>query len=113
MKFLSFISVVLWIGIVQAQNFLPSTEDIPLMEGLYQVEETATFDSPSEKMTIISAMSRRKPAEITRYYRQVLINLGWTPQKNNHYVRGSDTLTLEIVSGKENTLQFTLIQKNQ
>lgn len=112
MRFLAFIFTFLWIGLVQAQDFLPSTEDIPLMDGLYQVEETATFDSPSEKMTIISAMSRQKPAEITRYYRQVLVNLGWTAQKNNHYVRGSDTLTLEITSGKESTLQFTLVQKN-
>ena len=95
-----------------AQGFLPAAEDVPLMDGLYQVEETATFDSPSEKMTIISALSQKKPAEITRFYHQVLTNLGWTALKNNHYARGSDTLTLEITPGKENTIQFTLVQKN-
>ena len=112
MRFWIFVSILLWNVGVLSQSFLPATEDIPLMDGLYQVEETATFDSPSEKMTIISAVSRQKPAEIIRYYRQVLVNLGWTPQKNNHYIRGTDTLTIEITSGKETSIQFTLVQKN-
>ena len=112
MKTLAFVFILLWESVVYAQGFLPATEDIPLMEGLYQVEETATFDSPSEKMTIISALTRKKPTEITRFYRQVLVNLGWVEQKNNYYTRGSDTLTLEITPGKENTIQFTLVQKN-
>ena len=60
MKFLTFGFVLLFGGIVFAQDFLPATEDIPLMDGFYQVEETATFDSPSEKMTIISAVSQKK-----------------------------------------------------
>ena len=112
MRFLAFIFTFLWIGLVKAQDFLTSTEDIPLMDGLYQVEETATFDSPSEKMTIISTISKKNASEITRYYRQVLVNLGWTAQNNNHYVRGADTLVIEITAGKENSIQFTLVQKN-
>ena len=112
MRFLIFAFIVLLKNIVFAQDFLPATDDIPLMDGLYQVEETATFDSPSEKMTIISTISKKNASEITRYYRQVLVNLGWTAQNNNHYVRGADTLVIEITAGKENSIQFTLVQKN-
>ena len=112
MRFYTFVFVLLWGTIVWAQGFLPATDDIPLMDGLYQVEETATFDSPAEKMTIISALSTKNSAEITRFYRQVLVNLGWTAQKNNHYIRATDTLTIEITPGKETIIQFTLVQKN-
>lgn len=112
MKSLFFVLTLLCGCFVYAQDFLPATDDIPLMAGLYQVEETATFDSPSEKMAIVFAVSKEKPEQITRYYRQVLTNLGWTEQKNNRYVRGSDTLTLEITTDKETSVQFTLVQKN-
>lgn len=100
-------------GTALAQEFLPSTEDIPLMSGLYQVEENATFDSPSERMSLISAKTHEKPAQVQQFYHQVLTNLGWTVVQNNHYTRGNDTLTLELTPTKsETTLQFTLVQKN-
>ena len=105
--------VLLWASVVGAQDFLPATDDVPLMDGLYQVEENATFDSPSEKMTIISAMTREKPVTVMRFYRQVLINLGWQAKGKNHFIRGSDTLVLELTSmGQETAIQFTLVQKN-
>lgn len=105
--------LILWASMVCAQDFLPATEDVPLMQGLYQVEETATFDSPSEKMTLISAASHEKPEQIKRFYRQVLTNLGWVVVRDNNYKRGNDTLSLELTpTGKETILQFTLVQKN-
>jgi len=105
--------LILWASVVCAQDFLPATEDVPLMQGLYQVEETATFDSPSEKMTLISAASHEKPEKIQRFYRQVLTNLGWVVIRGNDYKRGNDTLSLELTpTGKETILQFTLVQKN-
>ncbi len=112
MKIVSSVFVLLWAIAVFAQGFLPATEDVPVMDGLYQVEEEATFDSPSEKMTIISAKSQEKPDKVSNYYRQILMNLGWTVIEKNHYVRGSDTLTLEMTTGKETTIQFKLVQKN-
>ena len=112
MRFLTVAFVLLWSCHLWAQDFLPATDDVPLMEGLYQVEETATFDSPSEKMTIISALSKKTPIQISRYYRQVLMNLGWQAKGKNHYIRSSDTLTLEITAGKETAIQFKLVQKN-
>ena len=83
------------------------------MSGFYQVEENATFDSPSEKMTLISALTHEKPAKVKQFYHQVLTNLGWTRRKENLFVRGSDTLSLDFTpKGKETAVQFTLVQKN-
>ena len=105
--------LLFWAFAVKAQDFLPATEDIPLMSGLYQVEETATFDSPSEKMTLISALSNEKSEKIQKFYHQVLTNLGWRSVRNNHFTRGHDTLTLELTPmDKKISIQFTLVQKN-
>lgn len=96
-----------------AQSFLPATDDVPLMKGLYSVEETATFDSPSEKMVLISAQTDKTQKQVKDFYRQTLTNLGWTVSGDNQYVRGSDTLTMELTP-KDSILsvQFTLVQKN-
>lgn len=96
-----------------AQSFLPATDDIPLMKGLYSVEETATFDSPSEKMVLISAQTKKTPQQVKDFYRQTLTNLGWTVSGDNHYVRGLDTLSMELTQKSDVlTIQFTLVQKN-
>ncbi len=98
---------------VMAQSFLPATDDIPLMKGLYSVEETATFDSPSEKMVLISAQTDKTQNQVKDFYRQTLMNLGWSQSHDNYYIRGNDTLTMELSQvGRITTIQFTLVQKN-
>lgn len=96
-----------------AQGFLPAMDDVPMMEGLYSVEEIATFDNPSEKMVIISAQTDKAAKEVKNFYRQTLTNLGWSYLRENNYVRGSDSLTLELTpDSKVTNIQFTLVQKN-
>lgn len=98
---------------LMAQSFLPATDDVPLMKGLYSVEETATFDSPSEKMVLISAQTQKTPKQVKDFYRQTLTNLGWSFLRDNHYVRGLDTLSMELTQKSDVLMiQFTLVQKN-
>ena len=83
------------------------------MKGLYSVEETATFDSPSEKMVLISAQTKKTQKQVKDFYRQTLTNLGWSFLRDNHYVRGLDTLSMELTQKSDVlTIQFTLVQKN-
>lgn len=97
-----------------AQGFLPATDDIPLMQGLYSVEETASFDNPSEKMVLITAQTDKTVKEVESFYRQSLINLGWSVLDGNNYFRGLDILKMEFSSNSVPvTVQFTLIQKNE
>ena len=112
MKILLFL-LGLWILPVMAQNFLPGTEDIPLMDGLTQVEETASFDNPSERMVLISAQTSLPPKKVQAFYSQSLKNLGWTEVKPNVFERGSDSFSLEILKqGKMFQLQFRLSERN-
>ena len=90
--------------------FLRSMDDVPLMEGLTQVEETATFDQPDEKMVIVNAVTQESTQEVSQFYHQTLVNLGWNVILKDHYLRGKDTLTLEFSnSGKQAGVQFTLV----
>ena len=98
---------------VFAQNFLPGTEDIPLMDGLKNVEETASFDSPTERMVLLSAETTLPAKQILAFYRQTLTNLGWQPKKEGYFERGTDSFLIEITpSGKNNQIQFKLSQSN-
>ena len=103
----------LWILPVMAQNFLPKTEDIPLMDGLTRVEETASFDNPAERLVLISAETTQSPQNVTSFYKQTLTNLGWTQVAPNVFKRGSDSFAIKIFpKGKMATIQFRLSQTN-
>ena len=96
-----------------AQNFLPGTEDIPLMDGLKDVEETASFDSPTERMVLLSAETTLSAKQIFGFYQQTLTNLGWQQKKEGYFERGTDSFLIEIApNGKKNQIQFKLSQSN-
>ena len=91
---------------VLAQTFLPGTEDIPFMKGLEQVEETASFDSPEERMVLVNAQSTLSSLKIFRFYSETLKNLGWSERKTGIFVRGNDSFSIEIIpDGKNNQIQ--------
>lgn len=98
---------------VRAQSFFPQTEDIPQMPGLSQVEEVANFDSPQERLLILTAMSTKSISETEKYYHQTLKNLGWKAVQKNLYKRQNDSLQLDLSAPKGKTfIQFTLTQRN-
>ncbi len=114
MKFhLSFLSFLFFSLVAWAQSFLPGTEDIPLMNGLEKVEETASFDTPEERMVLISAESNESASRILTFYKQTLENLGWQQKETRFFIRGKDSFVIEIIpSGKKNQIQFKLSQSN-
>ena len=94
-------------------QFLPGTEDIPLIAGLKNVEETASFDNPSERMVLISAETKLSSKKISSFYKQTLNNLGWQEIRPNFFKRGNDTFFIEITSSSStNQVQFRLSQSN-
>ena len=99
-----------WIFSVSADSFLPGTEDIPLMEGLKKVEETASFDNPQERMVLISAKTDLSQKSVFNFYSQTLKNLGWNEEKPHYFTRGNDSFTIEILD--HNQIQFRLSQSN-
>ena len=112
MKFLPLL-ILFWIFPVLAQVFLPGTEDIPLMNGLQQVEETASFDNPDERMVLISAETNLPPKKIFEFYQESLKNLGWGEQKIGQFKRGNDFFSIEVTpTQKTSQIQFRLSQRN-
>jgi len=108
-----FFLFLIWIFPVMAQSFLPGTEDVPLMNGLTQVEETASFDTPSERMVLIEAQTSYPAQKILRFYKKNLLNLGWQTTDGRLFQRGSDSLSIEIIPGdKGRIVQFKLSQTN-
>ena len=104
---------VFWASMAYAQLFLPGTEDIPQMEGLKKVEETASFDNPSERMVLIGAETIATKEEILKFYKQTLINLGWREVSFDTFERGTDTFSIEIIPlVDKNQIQFRLSQSN-
>ena len=113
MKILSLILLV-WILPAGADDFLPGTEDIPLMDGLEQVEEDASFDAPEERMVLVNARTTVPPVRVSLFYRKALKNLGWKEVKRDQYERGSDSFKIQIVPhGRSSHIQFRLSQENQ
>ena len=105
--------LIIWIFPVFAQVFLPGTEDIPLMDGLKNVEETASFDNPSERLLLVSAETTIPSKKILSFYQQNLQNLGWNRKTDTLFYRGDDSFSIEINSNRGvNQIQFRLKQVN-
>ena len=112
MKLLLF-CLFFWTLPVMAGDFLPGTEDIPLMKGLSDVEETASFEEPSERMVLISAQTLLSREKVESFYKKTLANLGWVEIRPNEFQRGDDFFYLEISSqGQGSQIQFRLSQRN-
>ena len=102
-----------WVFPICAQTFLPGTEDIPLMQGLTEVEETASFDNPAERMVLIGAQTKLPTKKVLQFYKETLNNLGWTEKSAGKFERGMDSLSIDIMpDGKSNQIQFHLSQRN-
>ena len=104
--------LLFWILPLKAESFLPGTEDIPLMEGITQIEETASFDNPAERMVLIGGETSLPAKKIFSFYNRTLANLGWVQKKPHYYERGADSLLIEITEGQVNQIQFQLKQSN-
>ena len=98
---------------VQAQ-FVPGTEDIPLMPGLIVDEnETVSFDTPAGQIVNIQAFSSQSGKDVRTFYHNTLTEMGWHAQNNTTYQRDFDELILTITSQQAQTLvHFQLTTPN-
>ena len=101
---------VFWFFPVLAQTFLPGTEDIPLMKGIKNVEESASFETPSERMVLIEAETNLPQKTVFNFYQKTLKNLDWKETKPGYFERGKDSFSIEITPHGQ--IQFRLSQSN-
>lgn len=83
-------------------QFIPGFEDIPLMDGLAQIEDGVTsFDSPEGSFTEVNlhAEPRIKAEHVFAYYGAVLPALGWQKSTGNCFEREGESLCIFYESG--------------
>ena len=104
--------VVLGTGSAHAQQFVPGTEDVPLMKELAPVKGTdLVFDKPEGRIIEASARGKVTKAAVRSFYASTLPQLGWKPSGES-WTRETETLHLDI-SGRDGDLwvTFTLLPK--
>jgi len=78
-------------------EFLPATDDIPLMDGIVLSETTDfSFDTPAGQILTFDGTTRIEPAEVRLFYDKTLAALGWQKSKTDLYRRGADTFQLSF-----------------
>ena len=109
------ITLVLNIGKpVAAGGFLSVVEDLPLMDGLAEVEGSAMiFSTPQGRIVEVSAKSitgdRIGKEKVLAFYEHTLPQLGWSPAGPLKWVREGERLDLTVtVNGGKLLVQFSL-----
>ncbi len=84
-------------GAIAADGFVSVIEDLPLMEGLAENENAAvTFDSAGGRIAEAEARGNADPADVRRFYADVLPQLGWQAVSDGLYERERERLKLVI-----------------
>lgn len=111
MKKIFLVISLLWVNGVMAE-FLPQTEDVPLMEGIeVQDSEVFSFDSPSGQILTIEGKTDIKPADIKAFYAETLPSMGWNKTALDTYVRGTDFLVISFPN--QGQVHFDMTLSNQ
>ena len=108
-------------GMATDSVFMSGFEDLPLMNGLKQSEDTAlTFDSPGGRIIEAYAQSDEiEKQKIMDFYDKTLPQLGWTRLKKKSksnsfsYIREGEELTISVDDGTPATVRFELKTKEK
>jgi hypothetical protein len=97
-------------GVARADEFVPGTEDLPLMQGLVPVAGSSlVFDKPEGRIVEAQATGKLARADVVRFYAQTLPQLGWSAAGTDLWRRESERLRIEYRGPDGNlTVGFTL-----
>ena len=95
-------------------DFLPGTDDIPLMDGIALSDTTDfAFDTPAGQILMFDGRTERTPAQIRAFYDKTLTALGWSLVKRDFYGRGTDELRLSFPGKGQVRFDITLTSGGQ
>jgi hypothetical protein len=100
---------MLFAGVAFAKaEFVPGTEDVPLMPGLAAVGDPVVFDKPEGRIVTATARGKVSRAVVRGFYARTLPALGWH-QEGETWRREGETLQLELTGADGNlTVGYTL-----
>ncbi len=88
-------------------DFLPGTDDIPLMDGIELTESSDfSFDTPAGQILTLSGETAQSPEDVRSFYGKTLTALGWVRKGKDAYTRDGDSIQLTIrrIGGKTHVL---------
>ena len=95
--------LLLFMAGVTAQGlFFSAIDDLPLMDGLNEVESgTMVFDSPSGRIVEALSSGNVNRLQVTQFYSETLPQLGWLETTPGHFVREGEALKIEFPTPPE------------
>jgi len=91
-----------------AQQYVPGTEDLPLMKDLAAVQGTdVVFDKPEGRIVEATARGKVSKSAVRRFYGETLPQLGWKIALSpDSWTRETETLHLDF-QGRDGDLWVT------
>ena len=87
------------VGATAQGLFLSAIDDLPLMDGLNEVEGGAmVFDSPSGRIVEALSMGKVTRQRVIRFYSETLPQLGWLETTPGHFAREDEVLKIEFLT---------------
>jgi hypothetical protein len=105
-------ALLLGLSVCGQAEFLPATDDIPLMEGI-ALSETSdfSFDTPAGQILSFDGTTEQTADRIRKFYDETLTALGWQEIRSDFYQRGKDTFQLSFP--KEKNVRFDIMLNSQ
>ena len=94
-------------------NFVDGIEDLPLHHKMtVKKNSLVMFDTNQGNFVEVEIKGKSSIENISKFYNEVLPNLGWDSENNTKFVRGKDSLELQYSSENQTSIvKFKLIQK--
>ncbi|HXQ50227.1 MAG TPA: hypothetical protein VN802_03965 [Stellaceae bacterium] len=104
------LGLVLAAATARAADFVPGTEDVPLMPGLAPVEgASVVFDKPEGRIVEAAARGKLDRGKVRDFYGATLPQLGWSAASRDAWRREGEVLRLDFRGSDGNlTVGFTL-----
>lgn len=97
MRALALVLVLLAGGAFARAEFVPGTDDVPLMPGLVAADPVV-FDKPEGRIVTVTARGKVTRAVVRGFYDKTLPALGWH-REGDGWRREGETLKLEFAGG--------------
>ena len=111
-----FCSILYYAGIDSKSNktnFVDGIDDLPLHHKMtVNKNSLVMFDTNQGNFVEVEIKGKSSIGNISKFYNEILPNLGWKSENNTKFVRGKDSLELQYSSKNQTVIvKFKLIQK--
>lgn len=111
-----FCSILYYAGIDSKSNktnFVDGIDDLPLHHKMtVNKNSLVMFDTNQGNFVEVEIIGKSSIENISKFYNEILPNLGWKSENNTKFVRGKDSLELQYSSENQTVIvKFKLIQK--